>query len=609
MSSDVIITKPVPAVEYDATETNKTYFEDREINGVMYRTQNATATFSNQIATWMQKQPAKNSYATTQNADGSISHLMVPAGTSSWTVDQWQGNGQYRVFNVKDFGAVGDGMHDDSGAINLANSAAVALGGGYIYVPPGTYLIQSMITLGSTSQANVPITLGGAGAELTTLFAGPGINGGTSLIMVANAQYTATGTTPVQESIYIEKIGFNANAASNPRMGQTFRGPIYLKLVQNCGVSDCEIFNSSNYGILISGDETHGDWPSSTIINFQILRNHINLNSTKNPTNVGVLSIRVEGANVGLIQGNTIGDANLTTATTGSAIYCPGSSDIDISDNYIATCNNGITANSSTDVVISNNRIVGPNGYGITTTAGTEGGNSGVNNLAITGNTIVGAIGSGIRVSSAGGGSATFSKNFGVSGNVIVMASNTTGPYGIHIEASQGSICGNTVDLGGTANAGIAVDSSSAGVLPNGFLTITGNTICNPGSNSTGILFVTLGESRSYYCAAMANSVIGAATPLGAAFFQMVGCVIRGNPGINPWLTAVSAPILVNNSAIPNPFPFDIWVTISGGTVSSVLINGNATGVTQGSILLPGGTTNTITVNYSGSPSWTWLAY
>ncbi len=48
------------------------------------------------------------------------------------------------VFNVRDFGAVGDGTNLDSPAINLAIDAAVKAGGGTVLVPAGTYLSGSI---------------------------------------------------------------------------------------------------------------------------------------------------------------------------------------------------------------------------------------------------------------------------------------------------------------------------------------------------------------------------------------------------------------------------------------------------------------------------------
>lgn len=43
------------------------------------------------------------------------------------------------VFNVKDFGAVGDGITDDRNAFQLAFNAANAAGGGIVYIPKGRY--------------------------------------------------------------------------------------------------------------------------------------------------------------------------------------------------------------------------------------------------------------------------------------------------------------------------------------------------------------------------------------------------------------------------------------------------------------------------------------
>jgi hypothetical protein len=44
-------------------------------------------------------------------------------------------------YNVNDYGAVGNGVADDTAAINAAISAANTAGGGVVYIPQGTYLI------------------------------------------------------------------------------------------------------------------------------------------------------------------------------------------------------------------------------------------------------------------------------------------------------------------------------------------------------------------------------------------------------------------------------------------------------------------------------------
>ncbi len=59
--------------------------------------------------------------------------LLLPA--SAWTVE-----GEGTIFNVRDYGAVGDGKTLDSKAIRATVAACNEAGGGTIYIPTGTYL-------------------------------------------------------------------------------------------------------------------------------------------------------------------------------------------------------------------------------------------------------------------------------------------------------------------------------------------------------------------------------------------------------------------------------------------------------------------------------------
>lgn len=68
------------------------------------------------------------------------------------------------VFNVKAYGAAGDGVKDDSGAI-AATIAAVPGQGGIVYFPPGVYAVNSSVVIhGRTDLAFL-----GAGASATRL--------------------------------------------------------------------------------------------------------------------------------------------------------------------------------------------------------------------------------------------------------------------------------------------------------------------------------------------------------------------------------------------------------------------------------------------------------
>jgi len=67
--------------------------------------------------------------------------------------------------SVKDFGAVGDGVADDTTAIQAAINYIGNIGGGTVYIPAGTYLISATLTVVS-GQDNVRITGAGSGSTI-----------------------------------------------------------------------------------------------------------------------------------------------------------------------------------------------------------------------------------------------------------------------------------------------------------------------------------------------------------------------------------------------------------------------------------------------------------
>jgi polygalacturonase len=55
------------------------------------------------------------------------------------------------TLNVKDFGAVGDGVADDTSAIQAAINAMTA--GGVLYLPEGTYRTTSEVSVSLSNQS------------------------------------------------------------------------------------------------------------------------------------------------------------------------------------------------------------------------------------------------------------------------------------------------------------------------------------------------------------------------------------------------------------------------------------------------------------------------
>ncbi|HLY29663.1 MAG TPA: glycosyl hydrolase family 28-related protein [Ktedonobacterales bacterium] len=74
------------------------------------------------------------------------------------------------IYNVKSFGAQGDGSTDDTAAIQAAITAATLAGGGTVWFPAGTYITQTL-TLGSY------VHLRGDGISASVLQLKSGTNG------------------------------------------------------------------------------------------------------------------------------------------------------------------------------------------------------------------------------------------------------------------------------------------------------------------------------------------------------------------------------------------------------------------------------------------------
>ncbi len=73
------------------------------------------------------------------------------AATSASKANATVLTGHDEVFNVHDYGAVGDGVHPDGPGIQAAiNAAAANPGGGTVYIPSGTYLVGATLTVATS---------------------------------------------------------------------------------------------------------------------------------------------------------------------------------------------------------------------------------------------------------------------------------------------------------------------------------------------------------------------------------------------------------------------------------------------------------------------------
>lgn len=101
---------------------------------------------------------AKNNFRSASISAFASLMLGVCAHSNAQTIGVFIDQGG-TVFNVKAYGATGNGTTDDSAAIQSAINAAASAGGGVVYVPAGTYLLSATV---ENNRSDI-VTLSGSG--------------------------------------------------------------------------------------------------------------------------------------------------------------------------------------------------------------------------------------------------------------------------------------------------------------------------------------------------------------------------------------------------------------------------------------------------------------
>lgn len=121
------------------------------------------------------------------------------------------------AYNVKEYGALGNGVADDSAAIQAAITAATAARGGAVYLPAGVYLCGTTITLPS----NIHLWGDGIGGDIFSATKGTTIKlkNGTNADLIKTAGFdgftgvTAPGTEPNRFGLH--QLVLDGNKANN----------------------------------------------------------------------------------------------------------------------------------------------------------------------------------------------------------------------------------------------------------------------------------------------------------------------------------------------------------------------------------------------------------
>jgi hypothetical protein len=199
-----------------------------------------------------------------------------------------------------------------------------------------------------------------------------------------------------------------------------------------------------------------------------------------------------------------------------------------------------------------------------------------------------GAFNNSIHVSGAGGG--TIHTILVEGGNRFLSASASHVVVG---NASDVSIVDNYIKNANQAGAGgFGIDLGS----------VSGGRVCG---NQIGESFG--GETTQYAIHSIGSTnvdvlgnVIRAMTSGAIIYDTAVGWKIRGNSGANPGGPQATV-AFTSGVAKANPYPYDLAVSISGGTVSAIAIDGQTTGLTAGTFTWPAG--STMTVTFTAAPT------
>lgn len=242
----------------------------------------AAKRFLDNLATWANETTDPNSGAGTPANKGSM-WLQAGGGASAarmawlklnstdkgWVKQNWV---NLNVFNVKNYGALGDGTTNDGPAVATTIAAAIAAGGGIIYFP-GVFItagqaykfIKPALNLGSIflRNVNVPLWFRGDGYSSKLSMIGSAAAGDWHLIRM-------TGTTSRQR---ISNLHFDGSGITSPDPGdQNHFISLEGLAADNAGPNDIEI--DHNWFGPIVGDMIRpiGSNPS-TVVNVRVHHN------------------------------------------------------------------------------------------------------------------------------------------------------------------------------------------------------------------------------------------------------------------------------------------------------------------------------------------------
>jgi hypothetical protein len=403
------------------------------------------------------------------------------------------------VINVKAYGAVGNGVTDDSAAVQAAFNAAIP--GSVVLFPASAnaYIINTAI--------NVPIS------NITV------VGYGATLGNTADTQYKKFNVNWPQGFIRFEGLAFSGGYSSMAPVVNN--GTIAITNSSQITVNNCWFYQTNAAGVIIAGDSynvavtnckffstyigvitavTGGNKPLNINISNNFFRTGLGTTSSANSGAVILSNTAPFGSGAGIVvSGNEIRSYGKHGVYLNTAVH-----NSIVSDNFISGTGIGVQVEASTGVVVSGNTLRDIVNEGILAQNGSDSVNVSGNVLNTTdsnsnglkiGFLINGTVSSN-NVTSAGDAFVVVnSGNVNATGNtfistgeqvVIVVGSHSSGITnfslsGNIIKSSQvnNGLINNNFFIGSTADAGIKLYAPAPGNNSINDLNITGNNTTN----------------------------------------------------------------------------------------------------------------------------------
>lgn len=270
----------------------------RGVDGTLAQAQPANQTVTHaDIARDFREARAHIDASTSNDSTGHAVHGLTSGSSVVGTLDNQaisnknisKSDGATDWFNVQYHGAKGDGVTDDTTAINAAIGLANA-SGGTVYFPIGTYVISGT----GLTPIKTGVVIRGASKGSTTIKPAAGFNAD-----VISTPIPATAGTAgfVQNFVGVESLTIDGSNMTGTTAGQG--NGIHFYGVRYSYIKDCNITGVPNWGILLDGDITNFSYST------QVQGNRI-IN--------GSAGIMVTFSEENFIAFNDILQANLTTA-------------------------------------------------------------------------------------------------------------------------------------------------------------------------------------------------------------------------------------------------------------------------------------------------------